>query len=103
MLFNRANAGAVGLDAAGNLDLACRTAGFDAERDGRRRDNDALDQRGAGAAERLDATVHDELADGLADLDADRAVGVGDDTVKFREVDRAGIDIEAARRRRDRR
>ena len=35
MLLDRSHAGPVGLDAAGDLDLARRTAGLDAEGDGR--------------------------------------------------------------------
>src|SRR5665213_4040035 len=41
--------------------------------------------------------MHDEAADGLADLNADRAVGMGDNAVELREVDRADIPMEAAR------
>src|SRR6185312_8713514 len=97
VLFDRGDASAVGFDAAADLDLARRTARLDAQRDRRERDNDALDQRRPGAAERLDATMHDEFADRLADLNADRAVGVGDNAVELRKVDRTGVNIEAAR------
>src|SRR5665213_4361667 len=97
MLLDRSHASSVGFDATRNLDLARRTAGLDAESDGRERDHDALDQRRTGAAKRLDATVNDEPADRLADLNAYRTVGVRDDAIELREVHGAGIDIEAAR------
>src|SRR5579864_7500050 len=97
MLLDRRHAGAVGLDAAGDLDLARRAARLDAQGDGRKADHDALDQGRAGAAEGLDAAMHDELADRLADLDADGTVGMGGDAVELRDVHGPGIDIEAAR------
>ena len=49
------------------------------------------------STERFDTAAYDQLADGLADLNADRAVGVGDNAIELREIDRPGIDIEAAR------
>jgi len=70
MLLDRRHAGAIGLDAAGDLDLARRTTRLDAQGNGREEDHDALDQRRAGAAERFDTAVHDKPADRLADLDA---------------------------------
>src|SRR6185437_10463593 len=97
MLLDRRHARTIGLDAAGNLDLARRAAGLDAQGDGREIDNDALDQRRSRAAERLDAAMHDDLADRLADLNADCAVRVGDDAVELRKIHGAGIDVEAAR------
>ena len=85
MLLDRSHASPVGFDAACDLDLARRTAGLDAEGDGRERDHDALDQRRTGAAERLDATVNDEPADRLADLNADCPVGVCDERSNSRD------------------
>lgn len=97
MLLDGSDAGAIGLDAADDLDLACRTAGLDAQGNRGKVDHDALDQRRASAAKRLDATAHDKPADRLADLNAHRAVRVGGDTIELRKVHRAGIDVEAAR------
>src|SRR6185437_16122906 len=96
MLLDRGHAGAVGFDAAGDFNLACRTAGLDAQSDGGQGDHDPFDQRRPGAAESLDTAVDDQSANRLADLDADRAVRVSNDAVKFRKVHSAGIDIEAA-------
>jgi len=97
MLFHRSDSGSIGLDAATDLDLTCRTARLDAQRDGGERDDNTLDQRRPGATECLNAAMHDQPADRLADLNADCAVRVGNNAVELREVDRAGIDIEAAR------
>jgi hypothetical protein len=55
-----------------------------------------INQRRARAPEGLDATMHDELADRLADLNAHRVIGVGNDAVELRKVHRPGVDIEAA-------
>jgi hypothetical protein len=70
VLLDRSHTGAIGLDAAADLDLARRTARFDAQGDGGKADHYALDQRRSGAAECLNATVNDEPADRLADLNA---------------------------------
>jgi hypothetical protein len=53
-------AGAVGLDAAADVDLARRTAGLDTQADRAEAAYDTLDQRRAGAPERLDLPSHDQ-------------------------------------------
>src|ERR1019366_9360083 len=63
MLLDRSHTGSVGLDAAGNLDFARRTTGFGAQGDGGEVDQDPLDQRRSGTAERLDAAAHDQPSD----------------------------------------
>jgi hypothetical protein len=68
----------------------------DAQSDGGKVDHYSLNQRRARAPEGLDATMHDELADRLADLNAHRVIGVGNDAVELRKVHRPGVDIEAA-------
>src|ERR1700692_232414 len=95
MLLDGLDARSVGLDAASNLDLARRAPGCDAQSDGGKIHHDTFDQRRTGATECFDASVYDEPADRLADLNADSSIGVGDDAVELREVHRAGIDIEA--------
>ena len=90
MLLDRSDTGAVGLDAAGDVDLARPVARLDAERDGGQGHDDAFDQRRTAAAESLDAAPHDEPADRLADLDADGAVAVGDDAIELRQIDGSG-------------
>ena len=57
----------------------------------------ALDQGAASAAISLDAATNPDPADGLADLNADRPIGVGDNALELRGPDCSGIDIKAAR------
>src|SRR6516225_4272705 len=97
MQFDRIDAFAVGEQSAGNLDLPCGAARLDTQ-GGRRKLNDgAFDQRIARAAVGFDAAADVDLADRLADLNADRAVGMGHDAVELRRVHGPCIDVEAAR------
>src|SRR5665213_762768 len=96
MLLDRRYTGTIGLDTAGDVDFTRRTTGLYAQADSGKTDDDAFDQRWAGAAERLDAAAHDELPDRLADLNAHGSVCVRGDPVEFGKVHRAGIDVEAA-------
>src|SRR6516225_2265793 len=96
MQFQRADAFAMTDQAASDHDLPCRAAGLDTEWDGRKSEDDALDQRIASTPIGLNASAHADLTDRLAELDAHRPIRVGDNTLKLRRIHRTRIDIETA-------
>jgi len=69
--------------AATYLSAFDRAARLDAEGNRREPYHHALDQRVPCAAEPLDPALHEDRANGLADLQTDRTIGMGDDAVKF--------------------
>ena len=95
MQFDRVDTFAVGEQSAGNIDLPCGTARLDTEGGRRKLNDDAFDQRVARAAIGFNAAADADLADRLADLDADRAIGMGHDAVELRRVHGPRIDVEA--------
>src|SRR5262245_9594306 len=96
MLFDGRNAGAMRPEAAADFDFTRRRTGFDAKSHGRKSHHYPFDQRLAGAAEGLNAAMHHDPADRLADLNAHCAVRVGDHAIELGKVHCACVDVETA-------
>ena len=97
MQFDRVDAFAVGAQSAGDLDLPRGAAWLDAKGGRCELDDDAFDQRIAHTTIGFDAAADTDLADRLADLNADRAIGMGHDAVELRRGHGPRIDVEAPR------
>jgi hypothetical protein len=82
---------------ASDDNFLCRAARLNAERGRRKPDDDPFDQRVARASVGLDTSTHINLANRLADLDTNRAVGMRDDALEIGRLHCAGVDIEAPR------
>lgn len=80
-----------------SISIACAEPPGFTQCDRRQLHHHALDQRVAGAAEGLDAAMHHQAADRLADLDADGAIRMRGHALELGQIDGAGVDIEAAR------
>src|SRR5665213_4610894 len=74
--LERRHAFAMRRDAALDLDRLRRAARLDAQGDRGQLHDHTVDQRVAGAAEGLDAAMHHQPANRLADLDADSTIGM---------------------------
>src|SRR5579864_4074069 len=78
--FQWIDAFAMGDQAAGDRDFSGRAIWLDAERNRRKPENHAFDERIAHAAPSFDAPADRNIANGLADLDTYCTVGMRDDT-----------------------
>ena len=94
MQFQWAYASAVRNQTTCNIYFTRRTTRFDAQ--GNSGELTTTPDQGGHATISLDGDEPDP-ADGLADLNADRPIGVGDNALELRGPDCSGIDIKAAR------